>query len=96
MKLGLQNYVIIIPTDNSYIKFNNNKINSLQTYDIAQNYRVLHEVVQCWSQHNFKFQTTTILIGFIKENNDSNKTYKYVHYILHHEIYNITSYFRIA
>jgi hypothetical protein len=36
MKLGLWNYAIIIPVDNSYIKFNNNKINSLQTYGTAQ------------------------------------------------------------
>jgi hypothetical protein len=45
MKQGLQNYAIIIPNDNSYIRFNNNKINSLQTYDIAQNYRILHKAV---------------------------------------------------
>jgi hypothetical protein len=54
MKLGLQNYAIIIPTDNSYSKFNNNMINSLQIYDIAQNYRILHKVVQRLSQHNPK------------------------------------------
>jgi hypothetical protein len=36
MKLGLWNYAIIISFDNSYIKFNNNKINGLQTYGIAQ------------------------------------------------------------
>jgi hypothetical protein len=35
MKLGLQNYAVIISIDNSFIKFNNNKINSLQIYDIA-------------------------------------------------------------
>jgi hypothetical protein len=37
MKLELQNYSIIIPIENSYIKFNNNKENSLQTYGIEQN-----------------------------------------------------------
>jgi hypothetical protein len=31
MNLGLLNYTIIIPIDNSYIKFNNNKIDNLQT-----------------------------------------------------------------
>jgi hypothetical protein len=30
MKLGLQNYAVIILIEKSYIKFNNNKINSLQ------------------------------------------------------------------
>jgi hypothetical protein len=37
MKLGLLHYAVIIPIDNSYIKFNNRKINSLQTYDITLN-----------------------------------------------------------
>jgi hypothetical protein len=41
-------------TDNSYIKYNNNNINSLQIYDTTQNYGILHEVVQRFSQHNFK------------------------------------------
>jgi hypothetical protein len=45
MKLGLQYYAVIIPNVNSYIKFNNNKTNSLQTHDIAQNYRILHKEV---------------------------------------------------
>jgi hypothetical protein len=30
------------------------KLNSLQRYDIAQNYRILHRVVQRLSQHNLK------------------------------------------
>jgi hypothetical protein len=30
------------------------KLNSLQRYDIAQNYRILHRVVQCLSQHDLK------------------------------------------
>jgi hypothetical protein len=42
MKLGLQNYPIIMPL----YKFNNNKLNSLQWYDIAQSYRILQRVVQ--------------------------------------------------
>jgi tRNA C32,U32 (ribose-2'-O)-methylase TrmJ len=54
MKLGLQNYAITIPIDKSYVKFNNNKINSLQIYEISQNYRILHQVVQRLSQHNLK------------------------------------------
>jgi hypothetical protein len=53
-KKGLRNYVvIIIPTENSCIKFNNN-INNLQRYGIAQNYRILHKVVQRLSQHNLR------------------------------------------
>jgi hypothetical protein len=30
------------------------KLNSLQRYDIEQNYRILHRVVQRLSQHNLK------------------------------------------
>jgi hypothetical protein len=53
MKLGLQNYVFIMSIENSYMQFNNNEINSLQRYD-AQNYRILHKVVQRFSEPNFK------------------------------------------
>jgi hypothetical protein len=52
--LGLQHYAIIIPVENSYIKFKNNKINSLQRNDIPQNYWILQKVVKCFSQHNLK------------------------------------------
>jgi hypothetical protein len=54
MNLGLLNYTIIIPIDNSYIKFNNNRINNLQTYVILQIYRILEEVVEHLFQHNLK------------------------------------------
>jgi hypothetical protein len=54
MKRGLHSYAVIVPTENSYIRFNNNKINSLQTYDIAQTYRILREVVQGFPQLNIK------------------------------------------
>jgi hypothetical protein len=40
MKLVLQNYATIIPTENSYIKFNN-MTNSLQIYGTAQNYTII-------------------------------------------------------
>jgi hypothetical protein len=36
MKIGLQNYAVI-PIENSCNKFNNNKTNSLQRYDITEN-----------------------------------------------------------
>jgi hypothetical protein len=51
MKLGFRNYTGIIPTENKIYHINN-KVNSLQTFDIAQNYRILHKVGQCLSQHN--------------------------------------------
>jgi hypothetical protein len=53
MKFEFQNYVATIPIKNSYIEFNNN-VNSLQIYNIAQNYGILHKVVQRLSQHNLK------------------------------------------
>jgi hypothetical protein len=39
----LENYTVNMPIETSHIKFNNNKIDSLQTYDIAQNYRSLQK-----------------------------------------------------
>jgi hypothetical protein len=53
MKLGIQNYAVIEQIKKSYIKFNN-KINSLQIYDTAQNYRILQKVDQRLSEHNLK------------------------------------------
>jgi hypothetical protein len=42
MKLGLQIYAIIMATEKRCIKFNNNnKLNNLERYNIAQNYRIL-------------------------------------------------------
>jgi hypothetical protein len=38
----------------TYIEFNNTKVNILPIYDTAQNYRIIHEVVQCLSQHKLK------------------------------------------
>jgi hypothetical protein len=38
----------------TYIEFNNTKVNILEIYDAAQNYRIIHEIVQCLSQHNLK------------------------------------------
>jgi hypothetical protein len=37
MKLGLQNYALIMQINNSFIAFNSNTVNSLQRCDIAQN-----------------------------------------------------------
>jgi hypothetical protein len=53
MKLELQNYAGFMPNENSCIKFNN-KLKSLQRYDIGQKYVILHIVVQHFSQHNLK------------------------------------------
>jgi hypothetical protein len=55
-EIGLHNYAVITPVENTYItyiKFNN-KVNTLQVYDSAQNYRILHKAVQHLSQHNLK------------------------------------------
>jgi hypothetical protein len=58
MKWGGGGFRIILLTcqfeKKSYITFNNSKINNLQIHDIAQNYRILLEVVQRLSQHNLK------------------------------------------
>jgi hypothetical protein len=64
----------------TYVKFNINKLNSLQTYDISQNYTILHKVVQLLSQHNFKISNHRHTQKLLQKNNtDSNKTSRYVH-----------------
>jgi hypothetical protein len=78
MKVGLKKYAFIISNDNRCIKFKNNKINTLQPYDIAQNYRIL-KVVERLSRHNLKFRTTAIFKRSVRENKDSNKTCRYAH-----------------
>jgi hypothetical protein len=78
MELGLWNYAIFMPVENSCIKFNNNKIDILQTYKIAEFYTVWFSV---WPNIISKFQTTT---RSVKENKDSNKTYRYIHDLTPH------------
>jgi hypothetical protein len=63
MKLGLQNYAVTIPIERSCIKFN--KLNSLQTYGIARNYRILHRVLKRLSQHNLKLRKEVIQIKLL-------------------------------
>jgi hypothetical protein len=46
---GSRNFIIFL-----YFIHLRRKFNSLQRYDIAQNYRILHRVVQRLSQHNLK------------------------------------------
>jgi hypothetical protein len=45
---------VIIPTENSYINFNNKKTSSLQICDIAQNYRIINKIVLRLSQYKLK------------------------------------------
>jgi hypothetical protein len=44
-KFALQDYAVIISTENSSIKFNNNKVTNLLRHDTAQNHRIIHKVV---------------------------------------------------
>jgi hypothetical protein len=46
---GSRNFIIFL-----YLIHLRRKLNSLQRYDIAQNYRLLHRMVQRLSQHNLK------------------------------------------
>jgi hypothetical protein len=45
MKLWFRNYAAVMPIENNCIISNNKKLNSLQRYNIAQNYRILPRVV---------------------------------------------------
>jgi hypothetical protein len=67
MKLWLQNYTFTRPTANRYMKGNNNKINSLQIFYIAQNYTKQFSI--CLNI-TLKFRNTSIFKTSIKENND--------------------------
>jgi hypothetical protein len=42
-KTGVQNYAVIIPIKSSCIERNNKKLTSLQRYEIALNYKILHK-----------------------------------------------------
>jgi hypothetical protein len=48
-----QSYAFIMPIGKSCTKFHN-KLNCLQRYNIAQNYTILHRVVQHLFQQNIK------------------------------------------
>jgi hypothetical protein len=68
-----------MPIENNCIKFNNNKINSLQRCDFVQNYRILQKVVQRLFQHNRKTSNHHHIQELRQRNSDSNKTCMYVH-----------------
>jgi hypothetical protein len=75
--LGSRNFIIFL-----YFIHLRQKLNILQRYDIAHNYRILHRVVQRLSQHNLKISHHSHFKNCVKQNNDSNKTYRYVHDLL--------------
>jgi hypothetical protein len=73
-----RNFIIFL-----YLIYLRRKLNSLQRYDIAKKYRILHRVVQRLSQHNLKISAPSpYLKNCFKQNNYSNKTYRYVHDLL--------------
>jgi hypothetical protein len=59
------------------IKFNNSKLNSLQSYDIAENYTVIQIGFSVCTNITPEFLAITIFRSFVKEN-DSNKNCKYI------------------
>jgi hypothetical protein len=63
MKLGVQNYAVTLTTENSCIRFNNNKIYSL--------HRILIKVIYRYPNTNSKFQTTAIFESSFNENKDT-------------------------
>jgi hypothetical protein len=70
MKWQFLNFVFIIPTENSYIKFDNNKIHSLQ---ISEMYKITYFYTKSLIAYPSiikKFLTTAIFKSFVKENND--------------------------
>jgi hypothetical protein len=80
MKMGLQNYAVIIPVENSCVRCNNNKISnykSVTLHKITEFYtkwfRVCHIIIST-------FQSTTIFKSTIKEN-DSNYTFAVKNFI---------------
>jgi Leucine-rich repeat (LRR) protein len=70
--MGLQNYAVI-PIENSCNKFNNNKINCLQKYDITTNYKTLLKVVQHLYQYNLKIVNYHHIQISVKETNNWNE-----------------------
>jgi spore cortex formation protein SpoVR/YcgB (stage V sporulation) len=75
----LDNYAVITTIEEHCIKYNNSKLNSLQRDDTAKNYTILHRVVQHLSQYNNKMLCHHIYKSTVKQNNDSDKTCRYVH-----------------
>jgi hypothetical protein len=78
MKLVFENYVFIIPIDNSYIDFNNNKR--------AYTHITLHKISELYTKQlrvcpniTSKFRTTIMFKIFVKENNYPYKTCRHVH-----------------
>jgi hypothetical protein len=71
MKLGVQNFVLNIPTDNSYINVNNNKTK------IAYKYTELHKITEFYAEQlsvctniTSKFRNISIFKSSFKGKND--------------------------
>jgi hypothetical protein len=64
---------------NSYVTYSDKKLTSLPTYGSAQTHRILCRIIRCLSQYNFRTSHHPHIRRFVKENNDSNKTYRNVH-----------------
>jgi hypothetical protein len=54
MKLDTSELSFNTPIEKNYNKLNNNTLNSLQTYNTVQNYKILHKVIHSFFQHNLK------------------------------------------
>jgi hypothetical protein len=78
MKLGLPNYAVIMSISkySSCIR-TNNKLNSLQNHDTAQNYKNLHRVISVCTNITSKFCTIAIFKSCARENIDSSKICNY-------------------
>jgi hypothetical protein len=56
----------------------NNKLKTLQRYDTAKNYIILHRVIQRLSQHNLEISHHCNIKNLVKQNKNSNITRRYV------------------
>jgi hypothetical protein len=86
MKLGLQNYAVILPIKTNISNLTARNI-YIQIHNTAQNFIIPHKVVQRLFQHNLRISKYQIFKGSVKENNDSNKSCSYVHDLLTYKTY---------
>jgi hypothetical protein len=77
MKLGLHKYAVVIPIENSRIKFNN-KLNSLQGMKLHRITELCKEWFSVCLYITFKYCTIATFKISVKENNDSNKACRHV------------------
>jgi hypothetical protein len=79
MKLRLQNFTVVMPTENTCIEHNNENEKVCKGMTINTSRESCTKWYKVCPSITSEFRTTAIFKGSVKETTNSNKTYRHVH-----------------